>query len=182
MALSRFPAYLTLLRGACDSPRPAATGQQPLVLHEVLRRSERDALTGVAMRHSLLDRLETVGALAPGAPLSFVVVKVEGLARMNQELGPANGDDVLRAVARLIGTYTRATDTVGRLTGGSFGVVLQGTGATGAGAVAARLGHYLGQLYVNGRAVDARVTVATGRGINAEVLPAAAFDSLDDCG
>lgn len=180
MALSRFPAYLTLV-GQVD-PRPRARDARPIVLHEVFRSSHRDPVCGVATRQALFERLETIGALAPAAPLSFVVVKVEGLARVNRDHGAEVGDEVLRAVARIIRDYARATDTIGRLTGASFGIVLQGTGPTGAGAAAARLSHYLGQLHVRGVRIDATVTVATGKGINADVLPVAAAEALDDCG
>jgi diguanylate cyclase len=181
MALSRFPAYLTLV-GRAGGLHLIERAPKPLVLHEVLRPAERDLLCGVATRQALLERLETVGSLAPAAALSFVVVKVEGIAAINRDRGLRDGDRVLRAVAELVKAYTRATDTVGRLTGASFGVVLQGTGSTGASAVAARLSFHLGQLAVDGRRVLAQVTVATGKGINADTLPVAAFDSFDDCG
>lgn len=180
MALSRFPAYLTIIRQVEERPRARDT--RPIILHESLRPSQRDPICGVATRQALHERLETIGALAPAAPLSFVVVKVEDLARMNRNHGPQRGDEVLQAVARVIRDYTRATDTVGRLSGASFGIVLQGTGQTGAGAAAARLSHYLGQLHVRGARVDTHVTVATGKGINADVLPVAAAEALDDCG
>lgn len=182
MALSRFPAYLTLVRHSDEPTRLRPANPEPAAPRSVLRRDERDPLCGVATRQVLFDRLDTIGSLAPAAPLSFVVVKIEGLAQVNRDFGLDRGDEVLQAVARIIRAYTRATDTVGRLTGASFGIVLQGNGATGAGAVAARLSHYLCQLYVAGKRVDCRVTVATGKGINADILPGAATEALDDCG
>jgi|GEM_PF-3455841 len=181
VAISRFPAYLTLV-GRSGANGPSRSASSPLVLREVLRPAQRDPLCGVATRHALLERLETIGSLAPAAALSFVLIKVDGIAAVNRDHGLRAGDHVLRAVADLITAYSRATDTVGRLAGASFGVVLQGTGSTGASSAAARLSFYLGQLAVDGRAVSARVTVATGKGINAETLLDAAFDSLDDCG
>lgn len=183
MALSHFPARMSLVGRAgaaagiarpAPEPAPAAgPGWKPRSL---------DTLCGVASRPALLQRLDTVGLLAPTAPLSFLVVKVEDLATLNREAGPRVGDAALREVASLVRAYTRATDSVGRLTGASFGVVLQGTGAVGAGAVAARLGHYLSQLYVDGHRVITTVAVATGKGINAEVLPAAAADAIESPG
>ena len=181
MAFSRFPAHLTLVGGIGTTGSSRSTSR-PIVLHEVLKPAQRDPLCGVATRQALLERLETVGSLAPAAALSFVLVKVEGIPALNRDHGLRAGDQVLRAVAGLITAYSRATDTVGRLAGTSFGVVLQGTGSTGASSAAARLSFYLGQLAVDGRRVSARVTVATGKGINAETLLDAAFDSLDDCG
>lgn len=181
MGASRFPAYLTLLTGdrsgAPVLPRPGP--QQPLSFRPACL---PDTLSGLTTRQALLAHLETVGALGPGAPLSFVVAKVEGLATLNQQLGWRAGDDALHAVARRVAGLTRATDLVGRLTGSAFGIILQGTGATAAGAVAARLAHHLNQLpELAGRATVA-VSVATGTGVNADTLPVAAIDSLDDCG
>jgi len=129
-----------------------------------------------------MDRLEMIGSLAPGCPLSFLVVKVSGMHGINAADGVRAGDDVLRTVAWGIRDLTRATDVVGRLTGASFGIVLQGTGATAAAAVAARMTHHLNQLTSRSRPVQAVVSAATGRGINADTLPLAAIDSLGDCG
>lgn len=182
MALSRFPAYLTLMRRGEDPQCAHTCDEKPVALPETLRPSQRDRLSGVATRQALLERLEAIGELAPAASLSFVVVRVEGVALVNRMCGPDQGDEMLKAVAGLITKYTRATDMVGRLSGASFGIILQGAGPTGAAAAAARLSHHLGQLYSGGTRVDARVTVASGRGINADVLPAAATGALDDCG
>ncbi len=181
MALSRFPAHLALVCRT-DEPRPVAFGGQPAALHEVLKPAQRDPLCGVATRQALLERLETIGSLAPAAALSFALVKVGGIAAINRTDGIHAGDGVLRTVSQLISRYSRATDAVGRLTGTSFGIVLQGTGPTGASALAARLSFYLGQLSLDDRRFTTRVTVASGKGLNADTLPVAAFDSLDDCG
>lgn len=72
---------------------------------------------------------------------------------------------------------------MGRFTGASFGIVLQGTGATAAAAVAARLGWRLNQLVAGFRApVQVAVYAATGTGLNAETLPVAAIETCEDCG
>jgi GGDEF domain-containing protein len=132
-----------------------------------------DGATGVVTRNALLSRLEEMGELAPTAPLSFVVVKVSGLAQA--------GDEALKPIAARVRELIRATDVVGRLTGTTFGVALQGTGATAAGAVAARLAHHLNRIAELHPAVCITVSAATGTGVNAEMLPVAAMDSYEPC-
>jgi GGDEF domain-containing protein len=166
MSISRFPAHLRLIGApSFDSSAPAKA-----VAPDV----ELDPVTGVATRNALLDRLEDMGRLAPTAPLSFVVVKVAGLK-------VAEGEATLRAVAARVQELTRATDIVGRLTGTTFGVALQGTGVTAAGAVAARLTHHLNRIAELHPAVCITVSAATGVGLNAETLPVAAMDSYEPC-
>lgn len=71
---------------------------------------------------------------------------------------------------------------MGRMTTTTFGLVLQGTGATATAAVQARLQHRLCHLPVVSPPVEIAVGAATGIGLNAETLPLAAMDSFEDCG
>jgi diguanylate cyclase (GGDEF)-like protein len=181
MATTRFPTYLTLLSGTA-SRSAAERAPVALGLRPTPSSGQRDPLTGVATRQSLLEQVEIIGQLAPAAPLSFVVVRLDGLESLNRLGGWRAGDEALRTVARAIQELSRATDMVGRLSGSSFGVILQGTGATAAGAVAERLAHHIQRLPTVARPVEAAVSVATGTGINADTLPVAAIDSLLNCG
>ena len=134
---------------------------------------------GVASKATLFERLETIGELAPEAPLSFLVVRVHGMGD-----GVALSDDAhdrLTSVARLTQKLTRPTDFVGRLGPTSFGVVLQGTGSGSAGAIASRLGHQLRALAPCRPPLSVTVSAASGTGCNALTLPRAAMDGLEDC-
>ena len=117
-------------------------------------------------RAELLSRLDTIGELAPHAPLSFLVVHVHAEPRELQ--------DAMRTAGRKAGELVRSTDVVGRLTSSCLGVVLQGTGSTAASAVAARMSYHLGQRL--GPDAGALVQAATGTGLNADTLPLAALD------
>ena len=167
MSVSRFPAYLRLIGAPAPVEHESAA---PIAIPA----AELDPATGVATRQALLDRLEAMGQLAPRAPLSFLVVKVAGLAK-------GEGDDPLRRVAARVHELARAVDVVGRLSGTSFGIALQGTGVTAAGAVAARLTHHLNRLAELSPAICITVSAATGTGINAETLPVAAIDTFEPC-
>lgn len=167
MAVTPFPSHLTLI-GAGQSL--IATVAAPTRIHpELLPPSESDHLTGTATREALLARLEMVGSLAPSMPLSFLAVHVEadGLAAA-----------MLQAVAVRLRELTRATDAVGRLDEATFGVVLQGTGVTAAGAVAARLAHHLNRLPGTPREFSVTVSAATGTGLHAGTLTEAAMETF----
>jgi diguanylate cyclase (GGDEF)-like protein len=187
MATQRFRTHLTLMgRGdpvvaAARRDTDAALALAPLPFPTAAAFT-RDELCDVATRRGLLERLELVAGIAPTAPLSFVVVKVYGLAELNEQRGREAGNEVLRGIADELRGLTRPTDLVGRLTGTTFAVVLQGTGATAAAAVQARLQHRVSQLPVVSHPIEVAVSAATGIGLNADTLPLAAMDSFEDCG
>lgn len=167
MSVTRFPAYLRLI-GPATRQDAIAPAEPKLPAYET------DNATGVATRQALLERLEDMGRLAPRAPLSFLVVKVSGIPQ-------ADADDPLKHVATRTRELIRATDIVGRLTGTTFGIALQGTGVTAAGAVAARLTHHLNRIAELSPSICITVSAATGTGVNAETLPIAAMDTAQPC-
>lgn len=130
-------------------------------------------------RSELLERLDTLGELAPNGALSFLV------AHVRPENGSPQGrrhEQVLQSLARLARELLRPTDALGEWTGTSLAVVLQGSGPAAASAVASRLSFHMNQ-YLADQAPGYQVAVyaASGRGFNAQVLPAAALESLGDC-
>ena len=143
-------------------------------------RATREPVAPIVSRAELLERLETIGELAPNGPLSYLLVRIEGLD--SSYSGGLSPRQVMGMMGMRIISLTRPTDTVGDYSGNAFGIVLQGTGATAAGAVAARISFHLMQLGEGlGVATRPLVYAATGTGINADLLPMAAIDSLDDC-
>jgi GGDEF domain-containing protein len=124
-----------------------------------------------------MDRLNTVGELAPKAPLSFVAARIVDAEEMTTTEVAA----LQKAVANRLRELTRATDMVGRVEENAFGIVLQGTGATAAGAVASRLSFHLNRLAELPRTAAVVVSAATGTGANAETLAVAALDSFEAC-
>jgi GGDEF domain-containing protein len=143
------------------------------------RRHASGARSSVLDRRQLFETVERVGRVAPRAPLSFLVVVVDGLA----ELPRQESELTAHLVAGRITSLTRAVDTVGRMGDAAFGVLLQGTGATAAGAVAARLSYHVSQaLHGLNAELGVRVSAATGTGANWATLPVAAAPTLPDCG
>lgn len=85
-----------------------------------------DRLTGVLSRRALLRLADREIGLArrTGNPLSVVLVDVDSMGDINASLGLGRGDDVLRAMSRMLLTTFRETDVVGRVGGDSFAILL----------------------------------------------------------
>jgi diguanylate cyclase (GGDEF)-like protein len=111
--------------------------------------SHSDALTGVFNRRRFDEALEVQLAHARryGGGGALLIVDVDRFKQINDEFGHGGGDEALRAVARLLASNLRQTDTVGRdsaglvarLGGDEFALLLPETDAAGAEVVAGRL-------------------------------------------
>ena len=101
----------------------------------------RDPLTGVLARRALEEPLqrELKAGLRYGTPASLLVMDLDYFTTVNNRLGHAAGDDVLKEVAALVQDDVRAIDSVGRYGGEQFAVVLPHTDVEMAQAVAERI-------------------------------------------
>ncbi|MGJ9418638.1 EAL domain-containing protein [Massilia sp. CMS3.1] len=84
--------------------------------------SNHDALTLLPNRSLFHDRLQQSIAAArrDGSQLALLLVNVDRLSRINDSLGHAAGDALLREVARRASEIAGAADTVARLSGDEF--------------------------------------------------------------
>jgi diguanylate cyclase (GGDEF)-like protein/PAS domain S-box-containing protein len=119
---------------------------------EVLHREEaqrllsaaalKDPLTGLPNRVYFSDHLEraTARAKREGLRVAVLFVDLDGFKEINDRLGHAAGDTVLRTLAARIGKELRQIDAVGRWGGDEFTVVLEDlTSAEEAAKVAQKL-------------------------------------------
>lgn len=101
----------------------------------------RDPLTGVLHRDAFEHALEAwLGhGLQRQQELALMLVDIDGFHPINQAHGHDRGDTALRQLGALLRDLLRETDTVGRVSGDRFAVLLPGLSATDALAVAERL-------------------------------------------
>ncbi len=105
-----------------------------------------DPLTGLHTRRHLLEALDTSLTLAAAehAHGAVLLMDVDNFRAVNDSLGHAAGDEILRAVADALRGRMRDTDLIARLSGDEFVAVLWGDTESGALGVAAELRTLLG--------------------------------------
>ncbi|ORW72790.1 hypothetical protein AWC25_18715 [Mycobacterium sherrisii] len=87
----------------------------------------RDPLTGLANQRLFNDRLAHAARLHihHGVPVSVIAVNISDFKMVNDTLGYAVGDELLRSVAERLSTNVRITDTVARMNGDEFAVLIE---------------------------------------------------------
>jgi diguanylate cyclase (GGDEF)-like protein len=137
--------------------------------------SQRDPLTGLANRRQLFDTLGALlGGARGGAPLSVVMLDLDGFKQINDSEGHLRGDVMLVEMAEAMRGATRAHDVVGRYGGDEFSIVLPDTNATDALGVAERV---VSAVSAVGRKFGGRRCVTASVGV-AEALPDDSVASL----
>lgn len=109
---------------------------------ELLRiQASTDALTGVANRAAISGRLaaELARAGRENRPVCAAMVDVDHFKQVNDQYGHAAGDAVLKTVSGVIGRSLRAYDTLGRLGGEEFLIIVPGADETSARSMCERI-------------------------------------------
>ena len=125
----KLDAALSLLRQSGHEPPPGVPGStawmQGLV-DALCELSSRDALTGLANRRHfemVLGR-EIDRVARAGEPALLLILDIDHFKRVNDTHGHAAGDLVLKAVAESLLECVRPMDTVARIGGEEFAIVL----------------------------------------------------------
>lgn len=100
-----------------------------------------DPLTGCANRRAFAARVraELAHLARCGAPVSILLTDIDRFKAVNDTLGHAAGDAVIRHLAGLLCEGVRPTDLVARFGGEEFCVLVRGANAADAAGLAARL-------------------------------------------
>jgi diguanylate cyclase (GGDEF)-like protein/PAS domain S-box-containing protein len=128
------PVELTLIRDVSIKNQPAGFHLLARDLRErkATARFEHlalhDQLTGLPNRRALLDRLESALQASPGRPVRLAVLlfDVNEFKRINDTLGHAAGDALLKHTAAQMSRVVRPTDTLARLGGDEFVLIARG--------------------------------------------------------
>jgi diguanylate cyclase (GGDEF)-like protein/PAS domain S-box-containing protein len=124
----------------------------------------RDSLTALPNRRLFEDRLAIALAQAHRYRhrIAVVFIDLDRFKQVNDTLGHAAGDELLRAVARRLSTCVREADTVARLSGDEFTLLLPGLNyAEDVGAISRKLLDALRRPFVIG-GQEVRVTSSGG--------------------
>jgi len=120
-----------------------------------------DELTGLLNRRGLNAELDKSIARArrSAQQLSLLLIDLDRFKEVNDTLGHACGDLVLKKVARVLSRCARTGDAVGRLGGDEFVMVLPEADRMGAARVAARIEQALGELVVASSAASISASI-----------------------
>jgi diguanylate cyclase (GGDEF)-like protein/PAS domain S-box-containing protein len=93
---------------------------------KIWRQANFDSLTDLPNRSLFYDRLQQALARAQrdGAPLALMYIDLDGFKEVNDRLGHTAGDQLLREAARRLLRGIRRADTVARMGGDEFTVIL----------------------------------------------------------
>lgn len=113
------------------------------LVDELDRLSREDPLTAVGNRRAWEERIlsELLRVKRHGGTLSVILCDLDSFKSVNDTLGHAAGDRVLRAAAALLTGRARVTDLVVRLGGDEFCVLCPDTGLPAAQALALEIAH-----------------------------------------
>ena len=111
-----------------------------MALENAMRLATHDQLTGVPNRRVLEDRFIQAAprALREGSFIGMLVIDIADFRKINDQHGHAAGDAMLRSVGGKLAATLRQEDTVARIGGNEFAIMLVGLKSTEGLAEAAR--------------------------------------------
>jgi diguanylate cyclase (GGDEF)-like protein len=131
---------------------------------ELARRARTDPLTGALNWRSMEEVAlrETARSLRHGYALSMVVVDIDNFKHLNDTRGHAAGDSALEAMVRRLNCMLREQDSLARMGGDEFAILLPDTSGSAALTIAERIRQALADLEVSFATGPVRMTVSAG--------------------
>ncbi len=130
----------------------------------VLELSQSDSLTGLYNRGQLFPRLEqeVQRTRRSGRGFCVLMIDLDGLKAINDSMGHLRGDEVLRAVGRVIAGSIRGVDAAYRYGGDEFLVLLAETEFVGAYVVAEKIREGVEEIGASLASEEAKTSVSIG--------------------
>jgi diguanylate cyclase (GGDEF)-like protein len=123
-----------------------------------------DEITGVATRKHFLDRVqeETQRAADFGGELAMVMIAIDNVEELLARHGVESVDMVLRTLGRMIRSFVRPYDVVGRFDANRFGILLAETSVNKASLWAEKLRKNVASHILNVDRKSFSVTISVG--------------------
>lgn len=104
-------------------------------------RADTDSLTKAYSRVKIIEILDSyiLSASVSNLPFSIAFIDVDHLKQINDTFGHASGDYVLRRIVEVLGSTLRDNDTLGRMGGDEFLLILPDTSASQTQMIVKRL-------------------------------------------
>ena len=133
-------AAINLIGTQMRNALSASNARLAVALEQVRELSERDELTGLRNRRSILAMLAAERArFARGAPaFGVAIMDIDHFKRVNDRFGHGTGDAVLKAFAKTVSGKLRNTDHLARYGGEEFLLLLSVTSEAGSAELAAQ--------------------------------------------
>jgi diguanylate cyclase (GGDEF)-like protein/PAS domain S-box-containing protein len=144
------------------------------LVNQLRHQAFHDSLTGLPNRALLLDRMSVMVQQARRAGTSVAVLfcDLDGFKPINDSLGHAMGDDLLRQVAQRFAATLRAHDTLARLGGDEFVAVCEVETEHAAILLAERLGEALSTpIELSGHQVRISASIGIALSAGLDVVP-----------
>ena len=131
---------------------------------EQIRKAQTDSLTGALNRRAFMESVEAEAKRAQryNTTACLMVLDLDYFKSINDRYGHAAGDNVLIAFHNVASACIRSTDSLGRLGGEEFGILLPETELEGACQLAERLRHHVEGLSNPHEMEEIRFTVSGG--------------------
>jgi diguanylate cyclase (GGDEF)-like protein/PAS domain S-box-containing protein len=140
-----------------------------------LHQAMHDPLTGLANRRLLTERLEQVtsSTLVSGETVGLLFIDLDGFKQVNDTLGHAAGDEVLKTAATRLAACARGGDIVARLAGDEFVILLRDVVKPAAAEIVARrcIASIAEPIFVDG--VSVRVGASIGVALSSHRIESA---------
>ena len=170
-----FPDWEVRMLGTIANQIGMAIDNAQLYEH-ALELAFTDGLTGLYNRRYLMDQIERefIRAQRSKAPLSLIMIDLDGLKGINDRFGHHVGDSFLKEVARIVKANTRASDVAARWGGDEFMLLAPGTDSKGADKIAERIRAQVEHFKIKLEGEEAGITISAGivsYPTNASVVP-----------
>jgi diguanylate cyclase (GGDEF)-like protein len=144
---------------------------------ELARRARTDSLTGALNRRSMeeIALRETARSQRYGNALSMIVIDIDNFKHLNDTRGHAAGDRALQTLVRRLTCMLRQQDSLARMGGEEFAILLPDTSGSSALTIAERVRQAVAELDVAFETGPVRMTVCAGV---AQLDPACGWEEM----